>query len=170
MNTRPAVLEDATAIATAHVRSWQAAYAHLLSAEFLSGLSIQQRAWGWAEALGKRESEIFVAEENGVVQAFVSFGRCRDKRVPEDRGEILALYATPGVWGKGMGRALLGLALQRLRQHGYKSTSLWVLCGNQRGIRFYVASGFSAVPGSEQTVTLGGEQVEEVQLLCHLAA
>ena len=44
MNIRPAVVSDAEAIATVHIRSWQLAYTHLLSAEFLASLSIKQRA------------------------------------------------------------------------------------------------------------------------------
>jgi ribosomal protein S18 acetylase RimI-like enzyme len=170
MNIRPAVVADALAIATAHVRSWQSAYAHLLPADYLSGLSIEQRTPLWAAILSKADSEVCVAEENAQVQAFVRFGPCRDEPAPAGRGEIWALYALPDAWGTGMGRGLLCHALERLQQQGLRETSLWVLAGNERGLRFYRAGGFAAVPGSDKTLALGGAQVQEVQLLRRHAA
>lgn len=165
MNIRPAVVADADAIATVHVRSWQAAYAHLLSADFLATLSIEQRARRWADILQAAESAIVVAELAGTVKAFVSFARCRDDQAPEARGEIWALYASPDAWDKGLGRGLLAHALASLRAQGFRETSLWVLSGNARGVRFYSAAGFRPVPGSRKHFTLGGTEVEETRFL-----
>jgi hypothetical protein len=41
---RPAVAEDATAVAQAHVRSWQAGYRGLLPANYLDALRPEDRA------------------------------------------------------------------------------------------------------------------------------
>ena len=106
-----------------------------------------------------------VAELAGTVKAFVSFARCRDEDAPEARGEIWALYAAPDAWDKGLGRGLLAHAVAALQAQGFRETSLWVLSGNARGIRFYGAAGFEPVPGSQKLFTLGGAQVEETQLL-----
>ena len=170
MNIRPAVIADAEAIATVHVRSWQVAYAHLLSADFLASLSIEQRAQRWAEILHAAESATVVAELAGTVKAFVSFARCRDEGAPEGRAEIWALYASPDAWDKGLGRALLAHALASLQAQGFRETALWVFSGNERGVRFYSAAGFKPVPGSQQLFTLGGTQVEESQFLLQHAA
>lgn len=165
MNIRPAVVSDAEAIAAVHVRSWQAAYLHLLSPDFLASLSVKQRAERWADILHAEESATVVAELAGTVKAFVSFARCRDEDAPEERAEIWALYASPDAWDRGLGRGLLAHALASLQAQGFRETSLWVLSGNARGVRFYGAAGFKPVPGSQTHFTLGGVQVEETQFL-----
>ncbi len=168
-SVRAAAVDDAVAIATAHVHAWQAAYARLLPAGFLAGLSVGPRARKWAGIIAAADGEIAVAEDDGQVLAFVSFGPCRDAQAPAGRGEVWALYARPDAWGRGLGRALLGHALQRLQAQGFREVSLWVLAGNERGLRFYRAAGFSTVDGSQIPVTLGGTTVQEVQMLRALA-
>jgi ribosomal protein S18 acetylase RimI-like enzyme len=170
MKTRPAIASDAESIATVHVRSWQAAYAHLLDADFLSSLSVEQRARRWADILRAAESSTVVAEHAGKVEAFISFAQCRDEGAPATRAEIWALYATPSAWGTGLGRTLLAHALASLQERGFRETSLWVLSGNARGVRFYGKAGFKAVPGSQKIITLGGAQLEETQMLLLHAA
>lgn len=165
MNIGPATLEDAFVIAQVHVRSWQAAYAGLMEAEFLERLSVDERAIRWRDILQKEESQTFVARQGTSVVGFVSFGKCRDEGAPEKRGEIWALYVQPEVWGQGVGRALLEKAVQELRLRRHDGTSLWVLSQNQRAIRFYEAFGFKRVPGREKLVQRGGRQVAEACFL-----
>jgi ribosomal protein S18 acetylase RimI-like enzyme len=165
MKIVPATVENAPGIAGVHVRSWQAAYAGILDAEFLQGISIDSRAQQWQGNLQRNESQTLVAQRGDSVLGFVSYGRCRDKDAPADRGEIWALYADPAAWGQGVGLALMRSAVAGLQALGHTSTSLWVLGQNQRGIRFYQAFGFTPVPGSAKHFELGGRQVEEVCLL-----
>jgi ribosomal protein S18 acetylase RimI-like enzyme len=165
MSIRPAALTDAHAIATVHVHAWQAAYAQVLGADFLASLSIEQRARRWEDILRAAESVTAVAESAGRVQAFISFGACRDEQAPERRGEIWALYASPSAWGMGSGRSLLSHAITALQAQGYRETSLGVLSANERGIRFYRSAGFTPVAGSQKLFTLDGTEVEEVQFL-----
>ena len=161
MELAPAVPEDALPIARVHVRSWQAAYASLLDPTWLAALSVAERAERWARILANRESEVFVSRQDQRVTGFVSLGPSRDPGAAATQGEIWSLYAAPEVWGSGTGRALLGHALQHLQASGFQSASLWVLSGNERGIRFYERCGFSRVPGSENSFELGGRQVQE---------
>jgi ribosomal protein S18 acetylase RimI-like enzyme len=165
MKIIPATIDCALGIASAHVRSWQAAYAGILDAEFLQGISIDSRVQQWRGNLQRNESQTLVAQRDDSVLGFVSYGRCRDEDAPADRGEIWALYADPAAWGQGVGRALMRSAVAGLQALGYMSTSLWVLGQNQRGIRFYQAFGSAPVPGSAKYFELGGHQVEEVCLL-----
>lgn len=165
MKIVPATVEHAPGIASAHVRAWHVAYAGILDAEFLQGISIDSRAQQWRGNLQRNESQTLVAQRDGVVLGFVSYGRCRDEDAPADRGEIWALYADPAAWGQGVGLALMRRATEALQAAGYAHTSLWVLGQNQRGIRFYQAFGFVPVPGSAKHFELGGRQVEEVCLL-----
>jgi ribosomal protein S18 acetylase RimI-like enzyme len=161
----PATPDDAEAIATVHVRSWQAAYADILAAEFLAQLSIAQRATRWRDILQKADSTTLVARREADVAGFISLGRCRDEGAPADQGEIWALYAAPQAWGQGVGRALLESAIDALRATGMKSVLLWVLGQNERGIRFYERCGFTPVAGSARLFELGGRQIDEVALV-----
>jgi GNAT superfamily N-acetyltransferase len=170
MTVRAACVEDAPAIADAHVRSWQVAYAHLLPAEFLATMSVPERTQRWHDILSASESSTAVAEADGRVAAFVSFGKCRDADAPGGRGEIWALYAAPEAWGCGAGRALLAHAVEALRTLGFGETALWVLSGNARGRRFYEAAGFVPVAGSAQWFDIGGTPVEELKYLRTSAA
>lgn len=153
------------------MQSWQAAYAGLLDAAYLSGLSLQERCLSWQRILAAGESTTWVArDDGGRAQAFLSHGPCRDRGAPADRGEIWALYVHPGHWGRGAGRVLMDSALRTMQAQGLASVSLWVLRGNQRAIRFYEAAGFAEVPGSAQRFELGGRPVEEVAMLRFLQA
>jgi len=162
---------DIPDLARVHVQSWQAAYAGLLDAAYLAGLSVEERCLSWQRILAAGESTTWVARDDaGRVQAFLSHGPSRDRDAPTDRGEIWALYAHPTAWGRGAGRALMDCALQALRAQSLASVGLWVLRGNQRGIRFYEAAGFAEVPGSVQRFELGGRPVEELAMLRFLTA
>lgn len=162
---------DIPDLARIHVQSWQAAYAGLLDAAYLSGLSVQERCLSWQRILAAGESTTWVArDDEGRAQAFLSHGPCRDRGAPEDRGEIWALYAQPGHWGRGAGQMLMACALRTMQAQGLRSVSLWVLRGNQRAIRFYEAAGFAEVPGSLQRFELGGQPVEELAMLRFLQA
>ncbi|HSI48927.1 MAG TPA: GNAT family N-acetyltransferase [Ideonella sp.] len=157
---------DAQGIATVHVRSWQASYAAILPLHFVAELSIEQRTERWRGILARQDSNTRVMrDEAGQVLGFVSHGPCRDEGALHTRGEIWALYALPGAWGQGVGRALLQRALSDLLARGCDSVSLWVLSGNQRGIRFYRAAGFTEVAGSAKLLELGGQTVEEMQMI-----
>lgn len=165
MKIASASLENAFAIAEVHVRSWQAAYAGIVDAGFLKRMSVEDRAHRWRDIIQKAESQTLVAHRGGDVVGFVSFGKCRDEGSSECDGEIWALYAPPEVWGQGIGRELLGRAVQELRSLGHSEVRLWVLSQNHRGVKFYEAFGFRRVQGSEKLFELGGHQVEEVCLL-----
>lgn len=164
MNISPATLEDAYGIATAQVRSWQAAYIDILSPEFLDSLSIERRTSQWQDILQKQESHTLVAHRPEGIAGFVSFGRWRDEHANDRQGEIWALYALPEVWGSGVGQTLMDAAVRELRSQGREAVLLWVLSKNDRGVRFYERFGFKAVPSSSKSFELGGRQVEEVCL------
>jgi ribosomal protein S18 acetylase RimI-like enzyme len=161
MNITPANLEDAPGIAAVHVRSWQEAYAGILKAEFLDSLSVERRAEQWRDILQKQESHTVVARKPEGVAGFVSYGHWREESAAESLGEIWALYVHPEEWGKGLGRALLTLAVRELRSSGRHPVSLWVLTENIRGVRFYRAFGFKPIESSSKLFQLGGTQVEE---------
>jgi ribosomal protein S18 acetylase RimI-like enzyme len=162
MILRLATPDDADALASVHVRSWQAAYADILPHDYLAGLSIGERSAWWRGQLVQATAFTLVAERAHVVVAFVTCGPCRDEGAPPGRAEIYAFYADPTAWGSGVGKPLMEGALDALARAGYGEVTLWVMSENRRGRRFYERAGFSAVEGSATTFGLAGVTVEEV--------
>jgi ribosomal protein S18 acetylase RimI-like enzyme len=94
--------------------------------------------------------EIWVAEAEGNVAGFVSFGASRDPDSVPSTGEIEAIYVLPAYWGTGVGFALWQVAQRWLIERRFTSATLWVLKNNTRAIRFYSAAGFLAQLSSER--------------------
>jgi ribosomal protein S18 acetylase RimI-like enzyme len=156
---------DCRGLAELHVASWRAAYAHLLPAEYLAGLSVEQREASWRRVLAEARSELLVAKHDGRVVGLASFGASRDQDAPPARGELWAIYVHPEMWSTGVGRVLLAAARERLAAAGHESVSLWVLAGNERAIRFYAAAGFAVEPESAKEFELGGARVRELRMV-----
>jgi ribosomal protein S18 acetylase RimI-like enzyme len=65
------------------------------------------------------------------------------------------IYVAPACWSRGIGRALLACAVDRLVAQRYASCFLWVLLANARARRFYERAGFSSDPSSVKRITIG---------------
>lgn len=148
---RRAFFADARALAVMHIASWQAAYRDLLPAELLANLSVERRTAGWEEWLLDATRQVFVAEEDGQVIGYVSYGPTRDADLEATTvGEVYGIYLHPAAWGKGYGKRLMTQALNGLRAAGFRLATLWVLEGNARAIRFYERLGFCADGAAKQ--------------------
>jgi GNAT superfamily N-acetyltransferase len=139
LTIRAATVADATAIGEVHVRSWQAAYAGLIPADFLARLSAESRAESWARLIGDG-GPVLVAEEDGVIAGFAAYG---DER-------LYALYLLPEYWGRGIGRALHERVVEGMAGD---SAILWVLSTNERAKAFYVRQGW-VDDGATQSETI----------------
>lgn len=141
---REATPDDARAIAEVHVASWRWAYRDDLPAEFLDGLTVDDRERGWVEWFASSERDgTFVAVRDGGVVGFCSFGPSRGDDASEGIAEILTIYLLEDAVGRGIGRALFAAANDRLRKHGYDRAMLWVMASNDRSRRFYERAGWS---------------------------
>ena len=150
---RPGRPDDALGIARVHVRTWQAAYAHVFPADRLAGISADARA-----EQGRLHPPI-VAEDEGEIVGFVSVGASRDD---DADGELYAIYVDPTRWGTGVGRDLILAGEARLRELGHHDVVLWVLEDNPRARRFYEAAGWR-VDGARRPITFLGVEVPEVR-------
>jgi ribosomal protein S18 acetylase RimI-like enzyme len=133
--------KDAEAIARVHVRTWQAAYAHVFPPERLAELSVADRAEGWRAHLKAREMAVFVAEREP--DGVVGFGNGGASRDVDGEGELYGLYVLPEAWDTGAGRALLEAVEDALRAQSYEEATLWVLEDNPRARRFYERQGWT---------------------------
>ena len=156
--------DDAAAIAAVHVRTWQAAYEHVLGADRLAGLDAEPRRLFWERALTEHadDGDVFVAEEDAGVVAFASSGPAQDG---SGVGELYAIYALPEAWGGGAGSALMAATLDALRARGFATAILWVLDDNPRARRFYERTAWTLDPdeSARKVEELLGVEVTEVR-------
>jgi RimJ/RimL family protein N-acetyltransferase len=142
---RDATSSDARAIAAVHVASWRWAYREDLPAEFLDGLSVddREREWNVWLASDRPETGTLVAEDGGGIVGFCSFARSRDDDARQRTAEILTIYLLPESASKGIGRELFAAANDRLRALRYDRATLWVMASNERSRRFYEKAAWS---------------------------
>jgi GNAT superfamily N-acetyltransferase len=95
-------------------------------------------------------SEIWVWEEDGIVQAFAA-GDIRD-------GWIWALFVAPEYEGRGIGKALLSMACETLRNAGYTVANLSTAAGT-RAERFYMENGWTSVSNNRRGEVLFNKQL-----------
>lgn len=110
----------------------------MMPQDVLEGLSLDEIAERWDGIITAPElgSGVLVAETDGAILAWSSFGAARDDDAPAT-AELRGIYAHPESWSSGVGRALLASVEDRLRDAGHRRAYLWVLDGNERAVRFY---------------------------------
>ena len=163
---RSAIDADAVAIASIHVRAWQAAYAGIIPTEYLDALSIPARTATWTaslEAGGTPDGgEIHVAEVGGAVVGWLTCGPSRDDGAPAHVGELHGIYVDPDFWGVGVGLALMDLCIEELRAKGFSSATLWVLTDNHAARAWYERRGW-VFDGAEAVFAVAGLDLQEVR-------
>ena len=165
IDLRVAGLEDIPAIVAVQARSWQASYRGLVDDEYLDNLPLLDWIESWrAHFFGAAgETSCVLAEAEGRVVGFASVGAPGEPAgLQASTGELHTIYMDAAYQGLGLGRRLLDWALDNLRSRGYTSAVLWVLEGNQRGIRFYEAAGWTA-DGARATDCWGAASVPRVR-------
>ncbi len=161
IKVRPALVEDARAIAAIHVASWRTTYRDILDEATLSQLSVERRTAGWRSSLTEyaEQNVVYVAEDEvGEVVGFVSGGDERDDD-PDYSGELYAIYLLAEVQGEGIGRNLATTLLNHLYTLGHSSVLVWVLDANPAK-HFYAALG--ATPVRERIIEIADMDYREL--------
>jgi len=158
---------DASAIASIHVRAWQAAYRGIVPDAYLDGLSIEDFAERHRGRIRVPQPgvEVWVADADGTVAGFAVLGPARGPIGGEGEGEVYAIYVDPGRVRRGIGRVLLEHAARRFRDGGNRLATLWVLRDNDSGRAFYEGMGWRR-DGATQEFELpnfGGATLSEVR-------
>ena len=161
MTVRAATIGDATSIAEAEVVAWQATYPGLIDQVYLDRLDVARSARRWRGAF-LDDISVLVAEAQGRVVGFISFGPAADSFDADRVSEVYSLFVHPSHWRAGHGRRLLRTAVAEMREAGFRSAILWVLPGNESARRFYEVQGWRA-DGVEEVGSLGGQSVPHVR-------
>jgi ribosomal protein S18 acetylase RimI-like enzyme len=138
---------DAGSVAGIHVRAWQAAYRGLMPDAWIDEMTVERRTDRWVAILsesGEHGATLVGDDPQAGVVGFCSVTfPSRDEDAGPSTAEISALYIEPSQWRSGVGRALLGEALTRLRAAEWDDVTLWVLAGNAQALAFYERFGFA---------------------------
>ena len=143
VTVRPAAPDDAAGITRIHLTGWQRGYADLMPAAYLARrvadepARVAQRRAHLESPTGRDQT--LVAVDGADVLGFANFGPDRDDPA---LGEVYAIYVDPDRLSTGIGRAIMDVAVGRLRERGLTPVRLWVLAGNARGLAFYERYGF----------------------------
>jgi GNAT superfamily N-acetyltransferase len=97
-----------------------------------------------------------VGELDGRACGYAVFGPSRDVDTGEPTGEIYALHVDPRYWRRGIGRAMVEYALERLRERGFVVATLWTLRDTPRSHAFYEALGFELDGATHRRQMTGG--------------
>ena len=141
---RPATAEDIEAMAAVHAAGWEQGFAGIVPPELTPSLETL------AERMRERPGERLVAEIDGEVRGFCTFGPSRDADGEARVADIYVLFVDPRAWRGGVGKALVHQALAELEKAGYDQVTLWSAAENARANDFYERLGFS-LDGAEQT-------------------
>lgn len=158
---REATVEDAAAIAEAHVATWRETYRGLLPDSYLAGLTPAGRQPQWQRILDlpNEQRSVLVAEgAGGEIAGFASGGP--HYGAAEWTGEIYTLYLRRAYHGCGLGRGLFTALVARLREQEMDSLILWVLATNEHARGFYAAMG--GQPLREQEIVIDGIPLCEI--------
>ena len=161
LSLRHAEPEDALPIARVHVRSWQLAYRGLLSDDYLARMRVDERAkrYDLANRDPSRPQTIVAVDRDFVCGFATVSAHCEESA---SFGELCALYVDPGYWNRGVGRALIAAARERMVGYGIPTAVLWLLKGNARAARFYELDGWRP-DGASREATVWGLTVQEVR-------
>jgi len=161
MHIREATVDAAPGIARVHVDTWRAAYAGIVPAEHLAGLSYERSEARWRENLARREAGRFtlIAKVDDNVVSFASAGPEHDG-LPGYDGEVYALYVLSAFQRQGIGRTLMLAVVNRLVADGFRAMVIWALKENVKARAFYEALG--SVQISEKTIMIGGAELVDV--------
>jgi ribosomal protein S18 acetylase RimI-like enzyme len=140
---RRAIPDDAHAIATIHVLSWQRSYRHILPASILDALDITSREKNWRHRISEG-LHVLVIEAGHHIIGFTSICPARDNDLNAQRyAEISTMYIHPDACRHGIGTQLMDAVFADLRATGFTDVVLWAACENARARKFYEKMGFA---------------------------
>ena len=149
-------------MARVHIDMWRTAYAGIVPAEHLAGLSYERREAVWVQILTRDQPAQcnFVAETvGGEIVGFAGGGPEREGDSTH-RVELYAIYLLQEHQRRGIGRRLACAVAHGLLSSGFDSMLLWVLEDNRPARRFYESLGGEQV--GRKTIEIGGADLVEV--------
>lgn len=138
---------------------WQETYRGILPEDQLKQLDARV----WQQTLVRPGRQNLVALIDGQIVGVVSYGNPRQAEYFAERwGELMSIYVLAKYQGKGIGTALMQVALKDLSKQGFEHAALWVESDNLSAIGFYESSGWQQT-GVQQHQSILGQPVRLLQ-------
>jgi ribosomal protein S18 acetylase RimI-like enzyme len=161
---RRPTLEDCDELGRVHMAVWREAYAGIMPADYLAGLSEERSAAGWRERLaaaggpdeGSHAGTLLVVDPEGRLAGFGSAGPSRDVDAPTG-WELYVVNLLPAARGTGLADRLLDELL------GDRDATLWVVEDNARARAFYTRRGFVDEGGRSQHPATGTPEIRMIR-------
>jgi GNAT superfamily N-acetyltransferase len=174
VSVRPAGPGDAAEIGRIQVETWRTAYAELLPAPVLDGLSIDAAVATWAVAITSAptpQHHVLVALEQQWRVGFVALGPADDLEAgdpePDTTVAFAALLVEPR-WGRrGHGSRLLAAAVDHARGDGMTRGVAWIPEADAASRDFLVSAGW-APDGLVRALDTGAGELREIRLQASL--
>lgn len=123
-------IEDVEKCIDINIKEWWSTYKRLIPDDVISKLQVKdQNRIDNAIKTVKEKNNTFVAEVNGEVVGFSSYGKSRDENY-SNSGEIYSCYVLDEYHGMKIGRMLADKAMGELIKGGYKTMITKCLVGN----------------------------------------
>ena len=139
---RPAGVADAEAVARVRIASWRGAYRGIVPDAVLDGLDLATETDRWRGRLAPGSPAwtlVAVDEAPGRLSGVAGFASAGAARGNDEAGlgEVWAISVAPHRQREGIGRVLLGTAVDRLAALGFAELILWVFEANAGARAFY---------------------------------
>ena len=108
------------------------------------------------ERIAQRGPPIGVGVLDGTVYGWITFGASRDDDAAASVGEVWALNVHPDAWRRGIGRELVGYAIERLARQSFSEVTLWTFRDTPRSRSFYESLGFRPDGATQRRHASGG--------------
>lgn len=157
MLIRDVLRGDAKVVGELNAAAWQHAYAGIVPERVLrERCEGEEDAERWWAILSSRVSR--VAVEAGRLVGYASW-----VPIGDGAAELVGLYVHPDRWRSGIGRRLLGDALEGMQRARCSRLYVWVLERNERARRFYEAAGLTLRDERRGVPKVADPTVEEVR-------
>jgi N-acetylglutamate synthase-like GNAT family acetyltransferase len=138
LTIRTAGPDDAHAIVAIYVAAWRAGFGSRMPAIEVG----EERVTRWRLDLDDTTpTRWWLANRDATTVGFVGIGPCRDP-VEGGLGELDTIAVAPDAWRTGVGSILMAVALDGLREAGFRRATLWTLSDYPMGESFYAAHGW----------------------------
>ena len=151
---RPARPRDVDDVVDIGLTSWREGFRDVVPGDLMPDPSAFRTRI--RERVDEPGPPIAVAALDGLVRGWITFGATRDEAADPSIGEIWALNVHPDVWRRGLGRELVGYALDRLARDGFHEATLWTFRDTPRSRSFYEALGFKPDGATQRRHASGG--------------
>lgn len=170
VSVRAAVPADAAEIGRIQVDTWRTAYAGILPAPVLDGLSAVEAAERWAAAIETSPSprhHVLVALEQEWRVGFAALGPAEELEAGDpDRAttSALAVLLVEPRWGRrGHGSRLLAAAIDHARADGMTRAITWLPEADEASRAFLMSAGW-APDGLARALDTGAGELREIRL------